>query len=229
MKFNISKLIGSIIVFCLAVGGVFGYALYGAGKKSVEMQQAADQFDVGKTSAGVESINGGTTNQNTGNVSQSDQNSTSVASRHEEDGDDEDEGDDDDNKSSARRPVSTPAQTPTTTPISNPNTTPVDTRKTAVYKNGTYTAVGSYKSPAGTEQIKISVTLQNDVITNTSAVSMANDRTSEKYMQKFIGGYAAQIVGKNIDTIQLDFVSGSSLTPNGFNDALSKIKVSAKA
>lgn len=58
---------------------------------------------------------------------------------------------------------------------------------------------------------------------------MANDRTSERYEQKFIGGYAALIVGKNIDTVQLSYVSGSSLTSGGFNDALAKIKVSARA
>ncbi|MCF7865437.1 MAG: hypothetical protein K9M11_02955 [Candidatus Pacebacteria bacterium] len=201
MKYNMSKLIGSIVVFCLTVGAVFSYALYGAGKKSAELQQVADQISIGNTSAGIESS------------------------------DDEDEGDDEFESASSGSPVSTPIPTPTPTkPVSNPpSTTPADTRKTLLYKNGTYTAVGSYQSPAGIEQIKVSVTLQDDVITNTSAISMANDRKSERYVQKFIGGYSAQIIGKNIDSVHLNFVSGSSLTPIGFNDALSKIKVSAKA
>lgn len=45
MKYNISKLIGGIVVFCLAVGGVFGYALYGAGKKSAQDQQVKGSTD----------------------------------------------------------------------------------------------------------------------------------------------------------------------------------------
>lgn len=142
------------------------------------------------------------------------------------DGEDDDMGNDDVKSGSTQTAPSTTPTKPVSTPVA---TTPADTRKLTVYKNGTYTAVGSYKSPAGIEQISVTVTLVNNVITNTSAISMANDRTSERYMQKFIGGYASQIVGKNIDTISLNYVSGSSLTPNGFNDALAKIKVSARA
>lgn len=187
MKNNTGKIIGSVVVFCLAVGGVFGYALYGAGKKSAESAMPAEGST---TSASRETING-TAAENSANAGQN-------------------------------QPTAANSAT-------SPSSTPADTRKMTVYKDGTYTAVGSYRSPAGLEQVSVTVTLQNDVVTSTTATGLATNGTSQRYQQKFISGYSAQIVGKNIDTIQLDHVSGSSLTPGGFNDALAKIKVSAKA
>jgi hypothetical protein len=227
MKNNTNKLIGSIIVFCLAVGAVFGYALYGAGQKSAQDQSAssgvqasAPDTTVGGTSAQMETTNPATSNQ--APTAPSTVNTNRVSGRTSND-DSNEEGDDD---SQSR---STPTPTPVKTVTTPASTVPADTRKQTVYKNGIYTAVGSYQSPAGTEQISVTVTLVNDVITNTSAVSMANDRTSNRYESKFIGGYASQIVGKNIDTVNLSYVSGSSLTPAGFNDALAQIKASARA
>jgi hypothetical protein len=41
--------------------------------------------------------------------------------------------------------------------------------------------------------------------------------------------YKQYVVGKKIDEVQLTKVSGSSLTPQGFNDALAKIKAEAKS
>jgi len=45
----------------------------------------------------------------------------------------------------------------------------------------------------------------------------------------FISGYKPYVIGKNIDTISLDRVSGSSLTPAAFNEALGQIKTEARA
>ena len=133
------------------------------------------------------------------------------------------------------------SQTPPTTPVSTtpaPVTTsvsqtppPVDTTKksTSVYKDGTYTATGSYMSPGGQDQITITLTLANDIITDTSAVSGANDGTSNRYQNRFISGYKQYVVGKNIASVNLTRVSGSSLTSKGFSDALKQIETQAKA
>ncbi len=133
--------------------------------------------------------------------------------------------------------ASTSASQETTapTPVSNPSepattTNPIDTtKKPTKYKDGTYTATGSYNSPGGPDRLGLSVTIKDDVVTSTTATNMAGDRTSSRFQQMFIGGYQALVVGKNIDSIHLDVVSGSSLTPKGFNDALAQIKVQAKA
>jgi hypothetical protein len=100
---------------------------------------------------------------------------------------------------------------------------------TGNYKNGSYSATGSYESPGGTEKITIRVSLQSGVITDTSATSGAIDGEGQEYQNDFIRGYKQQVVGKSIDSLSLSRVSGSSLTSQGFNDAISQIKQQAHA
>ena len=97
------------------------------------------------------------------------------------------------------------------------------------YKDGTYTASGSYNSPGGRESIAISVTLTGGTITATSATPQATDGEAEEYQQQFILGYQTLVVGKKIDAVSLSRVAGSSLTSIGFNNALSTIKSEAAA
>ena len=97
------------------------------------------------------------------------------------------------------------------------------------YKDGTYTASGTYQSPGGTEEIEVTVTLEGNKITSTNATAKAASGTSRQYQQEFVGGYKDLIVGKDINDVELDRVAGSSLTSNGFNDALEEIKQDATA
>ena len=97
------------------------------------------------------------------------------------------------------------------------------------YKDGTYSAIGSYDSPGGLDRLGVSVTIANDVVTDSSLTLMPGDRTSSRYQQAFAGGYKAQVIGKAVDSIHLDTVSGSSLTPIGFDQALAAIKAKAKS
>ena len=127
--------------------------------------------------------------------------------------------------------VSTPQTTTTTT---KPTTTPVTVKPTPVtsttaYKNGTYSATGSYFSPGGPDQLGVTLTITNDIVTSATVTPEAGDGTSARYQQRFISGYTPYVVGQNIASIHLTRVSGSSLTPIGFNDALSQIKAKAKA
>ncbi len=103
----------------------------------------------------------------------------------------------------------------------------VDTSST--FKDGTYTATGTYQSPGGSEEIKITVTVQDNKIADTTATAKAASGTSKQYQQEFVGGYKELVVGKNINDIELDRVAGSSLTSNGFNDALEQIRQEAAA
>lgn len=97
------------------------------------------------------------------------------------------------------------------------------------YKDGTYTATGDYDSPAGPESILVTLTLQDGVIVNSNVVSEAPDAHSQGYQEKFISGYKQYVIGKNIDQVNLGAVSGSSLTPQGFNNAVGTIKTEASA
>jgi uncharacterized protein with FMN-binding domain len=130
--------------------------------------------------------------------------------------------------------VATPdmtGQTTTTTsatpPVPTVPTTPVTT--TNVYKDGTYSATGSYISPGGHQGLQVTLTLTNDVVTDASVVSGAIDGTSRRYQSMFISGYKQYVIGKKISTLNVGAVSGSSLTPQGFNDAVTQIEAEAKA
>lgn len=115
---------------------------------------------------------------------------------------------------------------PTPTPVADkPSTAP----SSSTYKDGAYTAVGSYNSPGGPDQIGVTLTLKNDIVTAVSINPMPGDRESKQYQAKFASGYQSLVLGKDISSVKLSAVSGSSLTPIGFNDAITKIKAQAKA
>lgn len=99
----------------------------------------------------------------------------------------------------------------------------------ASYKNGTYTETGNYISPGGQEQIQVTVTLTDGKIADSSVVTFGLTPTSKLKQKDFSENYKEFVVGKNIDEVMLTKVSGSSLTPKGFDDALEKIKAKAKA
>lgn len=183
---------------------------------------AVTAFSENKSSA-VQSSN--QTSSQTVSTAQTSGKNTSVTVSASRSDDDNSQSDDDDiaNKSTVQT-----SSTPTPVPVVT-QTPPVDTTKKSVYKNGTYSATGSYNSPGGYDQLGVIVTLSNDIITNVSVTSGAGDRTSQRYQNMFISGYKTYVVGQNIASVNLGKISGSSLTPIGFNDALSQIKSQAKA
>lgn len=106
------------------------------------------------------------------------------------------------------------------------DTTPVVIQS---YKDGTYSSTGSYTSPAGKEDVGVSLTLKNNIITDITFTPKATNEISVKLQGMFASGYKELVVGKDINTVKLNKVSGSSLTPKGFNDAIEKIKLQAQA
>lgn len=105
---------------------------------------------------------------------------------------------------------------------------PSDQIVVSEYRGGSYTATGNYVSPGGPEEVEIAVTLRNDVIENVDFIRGAETPTSIFFQDKFKLGYKDLVLGKNINEVKLDKVSGSSLTGKGFNEALEKIKSQAK-
>ncbi len=90
-------------------------------------------------------------------------------------------------------------------------------------KDGAYEATGEYTSPAGPEVVPIKLTLKNGVIDSIEFNQKVTNPGSIKFQGMFKEGYKAQVIGKKITEVKLDKVSGSSLTPKGFNDAIQKI------
>ena len=127
---------------------------------------------------------------------------------------------------------------PAPTPVSNtasdtsaiaPADSSTNSATTLAYKDGTYTAVGSYVSPGGPDQISVTLTISKDIVTDASVTPMPGDNTSAKYQGIFADNYKTYVVGQDISTLNLTKVSRSSLTPKGFDDALAKIKTQAQA
>ncbi len=101
---------------------------------------------------------------------------------------------------------------------------------TSLYKDGTYIATGTYNTPeGGTETIKVSITLSDDIIIDSSVTAnTSNASESERYQKQFIAGYKLFVTGKKITDVKLSAVSGSSLTSSGWNSAVASIEAQAK-
>jgi uncharacterized protein with FMN-binding domain len=117
-----------------------------------------------------------------------------------------------------------------TTKPAAPATEPATTKPTAVantYKDGTYSATGSYNSPAGAEELPVTVTLKKDIVTDAQVKVVATNPKSKYMQEQFGSGFKQYVVGKKLNEINVGKVSGSSLTGMGFNDAITKIKAQA--
>jgi len=98
----------------------------------------------------------------------------------------------------------------------------------ANYKDGTYSADGNYVSPNGTETVGVQLTLAAGKVTDVQITEHPSNPNTRKFQGQFAGGIAAQVVGKDIDGLNVSKVAGSSLTSGGFNQAVEKIKSEAQ-
>jgi uncharacterized protein with FMN-binding domain len=99
---------------------------------------------------------------------------------------------------------------------------------TASYKDGTYSADGTYTSPNGQETVGVQLTLSGGTISGVDITVHPSNPNTKKFQGEFKDGIAAQIVGKKLDDINVSKVAGSSLTSGGFNQAVEIIKSEAK-
>ena len=105
----------------------------------------------------------------------------------------------------------------------------VDSTDISEYKDGTYSATGTYLSPGGRESIELTVTIKDGVITDTSLVKNATSTEAKEYQGHFEHSYKELVIGKKVNGLSLTRVAGSSLTSGGFNEALDEIRDDARA
>ncbi len=98
----------------------------------------------------------------------------------------------------------------------------------SLYKDGTYSADGTYVSPNGTETVGVELTLSSGTVTAVNITQHPSNPNTRKFQGEFAGGIASQVVGKSIDQLKVSKVAGSSLTSGGFNQAVEKIKSEAQ-
>lgn len=128
-------------------------------------------------------------------------------------------------------PEPTEAAEPTTEPAAPVETAaPVeDAAAGSTYTDGSYTESADYQSPNGTESVEVTITLADDVVSAVQVVGSGDNPDSRRYQGMFIDNIASVVVGKEIDSLAVDKVAGSSLTSGGFNDAVEAIKADAAA
>lgn len=99
----------------------------------------------------------------------------------------------------------------------------------AEYADGTYTADGSYQTPETVEEISVTLTIADGLVSEVEVTGDPQARESEQYQSQFIDGISDEVVGKSLDEIDVSKVAGSSLTSGGFNKAVDAIKEQAAA
>ena len=92
------------------------------------------------------------------------------------------------------------------------------------YADGTYTKAGDYNSPSGPESITVTVTVKNNVVQDLSVAGGARSGASQRFMNLFIEGVNAEVVGQKLATVNVGVVNGASLTGIGFNQAIDQIR-----
>jgi uncharacterized protein with FMN-binding domain len=130
---------------------------------------------------------------------------------------------------SAVPPTPAPTPAPVTPPVTTTTPPPATTASASGFKDGTFTAEGSYKTPEDVEKITVSLTIKDGVVTDSTVTQTAANQKSVLYQDVFSSGYKEFVTGKKLADLKIGVVSGASLTGAGFNEAVAKIATQAKA
>jgi hypothetical protein len=110
--------------------------------------------------------------------------------------------------------ISTPAN-----PVTTPASTGTGTPSTALT---TKTDIMTYTTPAGSDSIEFSLTIDNGVITSVMVTPKAENGISKMRQESFSKAISSEVVGKKIADLHLSAVGGSSLTTGAFNQFIAK-------
>jgi uncharacterized protein with FMN-binding domain len=114
------------------------------------------------------------------------------------------------------KPTATKAPPPTSTPT----LPPVNTK----YKDGTYSATGKYQTRTGEEQIGVTITVKNDIVTNLVITPMADNSRSLQDQKNLAQEIPKYVIGNTLDyATHPENIVGSSDTTDGFKNAVLQI------
>ena len=133
------------------------------------------------------------------------------------------------NRQNGSQNVATDSETARTNQASTSGSGTNNATTSGNYKDGTYSATGRYQTPGGSESIGVNVTISGGTITDARVTQQPISNEAQEYQAAFASGFKSQVVGKKIDDVSLTRVAGSSLTPDGFNNAIDTIKTQAQA
>jgi len=98
---------------------------------------------------------------------------------------------------------------------------------TTSYKDGAYNVTANYLTPAGREDMGVSVVIAGGKVVSAVATVMGKDKTSINLQNRFAGGINTEVAGKDLKDLSVGVVAGASLASSGFNDALNQIRAQA--
>ncbi len=129
---------------------------------------------------------------------------------------------------STATPTKTATSTASSTASSSATPSAAAASGAAAFQDGSYSATGTYTSPAGPEAIEVSATIADGVVTEVTVTGKATNPNSIRFQKEFSEGVSAQVVGKPLESVEVDTVAGSSLTGAGFNEAIAAIQEEAR-
>jgi uncharacterized protein with FMN-binding domain len=114
-----------------------------------------------------------------------------------------------------------------TAPAAPSSSTPATTTtrasaRSSRYRDGDYEAKGWYGGLPS--NIDVAITLRADRITEVQVTANATDPTSRDYQERFANAVPDVVAGRPIDEVRVSRLAGASGTPDGFNEAIEKIK-----
>ena len=107
-------------------------------------------------------------------------------------------------------------QTGTILPVKTPVVVPKNTSNSSGSTAITHTSSVTYRTPAGSDPIGFTVTVQSGVITAASSTVWAKNGTSAWYQESFGSTLSQAVVGKKIAGLSLSAIGGASLTTRAF-------------
>jgi uncharacterized protein with FMN-binding domain len=99
---------------------------------------------------------------------------------------------------------------------------------TQTYKDGTYSGSADYNTPAGKENVSLTVKISDGKVVSATPSGLIRDEISKQFHSQYLVGFNDAVVGKKIADLNFGFRNGASLTPMGFNAALAQIKTKAQ-
>jgi hypothetical protein len=101
----------------------------------------------------------------------------------------------------------------------------IDDTLTQIIMDGSYVDEQQYMTPGGEEDIRVTVTVENDIITDVELIGFGElHQNSARYIKAVAAELPSLIIGKPIDNMELPTnIAGSSLTVAAFKESVQDI------
>lgn len=113
-----------------------------------------------------------------------------------------------------------------TTTTNNPNTSGSPNTSTVTkltFKDGSYEVSLDYQVPRGTNNMKATITIKDDIVTEVTTVNTVASPKSEEYTKPFSEQISGVVVGKKLSEAKITKIAGASGTSKAFNDILDQV------